>query len=394
MKIPFVDLKTQYRALKPQIDGAIQCVIEETAFVRGPYVAAFEAEYARRYGVKHCVSVGNGTDALYVALKSLGIGPGDEVITTAISWIATSEVITQTGARVVFVDIDPEYYTLDVANIERKITLRTKAIIPVHLYGQPAEMDTLVDLCKKHGLYLIEDCAQAHFAQFKGKRVGTFGDAGIFSFYPGKNLGAYGDAGAIITNDDDLAKKMRMFANHGALQKHHHEMEGVNSRMDGIQGAVLSVKLPFIKEWNERRYQNALKYNELLRPISGLVVPKIRPDVKHIFHVYAIRVGQRDALARYLKENGVATAVHYPVALPFMKAYEYLGCSAGEYPVAYKCQKEVLSLPMYPELSDDQIGYVAGVIKRFYVERRREKLQDRSYSRGVLPGGNQEIVHR
>jgi dTDP-4-amino-4,6-dideoxygalactose transaminase len=392
MKIPFVDLKTQYRALKPQIDRAIQSVIDETAFVRGPYVAAFEAEYAKCYGVKHCISVANGTDALYVILKGLGIGPGDEVITTAISWIATSEVVTQTGARVVFVDIDPEYYTLDVACIEEKITLRTKAIIPVHLYGQPVEMDKLVGLCRKHGLYLIEDCAQAHFAEYGGKRVGTFGDAGTFSFYPGKNLGAYGDAGAIITNDGDLAQKMRMFANHGALKKHHHEMEGFNSRMDGIQGAVLSVKLPFVQEWNEKRYQNALKYNELLKPISGLVIPKIRPDVKHIFHVYAIRAEDRDELARYLKENGIATAVHYPVALPFMKAYEYLKCSVQEYPVAYKCQNEFLSLPMYPELTDEQIDYVVSVIKRFYKDRRHEKLQDRSFSRRGLFNGSTKVV--
>ena len=392
MKIPFVDLKTQYRALKPQIDHAIQSVIDETAFVRGPYVAAFEAEYARRYGVKHCISVANGTDALYVTLKGLGIGPGDEVITTAISWIATSEVITQVGARVVFVDIDPEYYTLDVARIEDKITLRTRAIIPVHFYGQPAEMDKLVGLCRKHGLYLIEDCAQAHFAEYRGKRVGTFGDAGTFSFYPGKNLGAYGDAGAIITNDDDLAEKARMFANHGALEKHHHQMEGTNSRMDGIQGAVLSVKLPFVQEWNERRYQNALKYNELLKPISGLVIPKIRPDVKHIFHVYAIRAEGRDELARHLKENGIATAVHYPVALPFMKAYEYLKCSAQEYPVAYKCQNELLSLPMYPELTDEQIGYVVDNIRRFYMDRRREKLQDSSFSRRGLFNGPTKVV--
>jgi dTDP-4-amino-4,6-dideoxygalactose transaminase len=238
MKVPFVDLKVQYQDIKPEIDDAIKSVIADTAFVRGKYVAEFEKAYAEKNGIKHCISVSNGTDAIYTSLKALGIGPGDEVITVANSWISTSETITQAGARVVFADIEPDYYTIDVSKIEEKITSCTKAIIPVHLFGQPAEIDSIKRICDEHNLYLIEDCAQAPF-----------------SFYPGKNLGAYGDAGAIITNDDELAEKVRMFANHGSLKKHEHQIEGINSRMDGLQAAVLSVKLPYINEWNEKRYQ-------------------------------------------------------------------------------------------------------------------------------------------
>ncbi|SVD78190.1 uncharacterized protein METZ01_LOCUS431044, partial [marine metagenome] len=245
MRIPFVDLKAQYHSIKEEIDTAIQNVINETAFIKGKYVQNFEEEYAEIYGVKHCISCANGTDAIYITLKALGIGPGDEVITTALSWISTSETITQAGARVVFVDIDPDYYTIDTAKIENKITEKTKAIIPVHLYGHPGNMTDIMAIAEKYNLKVIEDCAQAHFAQWKGKYVGTFGIAGTFSFFPGKNLGAFGDAGCIVTNDDELAQKVRMFAHHGALKKHHHEFEGINSRLDGLQAAVLSVKLKY-----------------------------------------------------------------------------------------------------------------------------------------------------
>ena len=264
MNIPFVDLKAQYKSIKSEIDIAIQNVINETAFIKGKYVQKFEEEYADAYGVKHCISCANGTDAIYVTLKALGIGKGDEVITVANTWISTSETITQTGATPVFVDIHPDYYTIDVNKIEEKITGKTKAIIPVHLFGQPAEMDTVVDICKRRNLLLIEDCAQAHFAEWKGKRVGTFGIAGTFSFFPGKNLGAFGDAGAIISNDDEFSEKARMYANHGALVKHEHEIEGINSRLDGMQAAILSAKLPYILDWSDKRLIVGLKYNELL----------------------------------------------------------------------------------------------------------------------------------
>ncbi|MDD8015898.1 MAG: DegT/DnrJ/EryC1/StrS family aminotransferase, partial [Acidobacteriota bacterium] len=255
MNVPFVDLNAQYRSLKPEIDAAIQQVIDTTAFVRGPHVEEFERSFSEKYETRHCISCANGTDAIYVTLKALGIGPGDEVITAANSWISTSETITQAGARPVFVDIDPDFYHIDPGGIEEKITTKTRAVIPVHLFGQPAAIDEIKAVCEKHGLYLVEDCAQAHFATYGGKKAGTFGIAGTFSFYPGKNLGAYGDAGAIITNDDGLAGRARMFANHGSLRKHQHDIEGINSRLDGIQAAVLNVKLKYVDGWNRARHQ-------------------------------------------------------------------------------------------------------------------------------------------
>jgi len=359
MHIPLVDLKAQYQTIKPEIDAAIHAVIDETAFIRGKYVQKFENDYAKKYGVKHCIGVANGTDAIFISLKMLGIGKGDEVITTAGSWISTSETISMTGATPVFVDIERDYYTIDPTKIEEKITSKTKAILPVHIYGQPANMAAIKKICDDHDLYLIEDCAQAHFAEFQGKNVGTFGDAGTFSFYPGKNLGAYGDAGAVITNDDALAEKIRRFANHGSLHKHDHEFEGMNSRLDGIQAAVLSVKLNYIDEWNKKRYRNAELYTNLLDEIEGLSTPKIRPGVSHIFHVYAVRTQGRDRLAAYLKEQGIETGVHYPVALPFLPAYHYLGHQKQEFPVASEYQDIILSLPMYPELTETMIEYVA-----------------------------------
>jgi len=369
VNIPFVDLKAQYQSIKTEIDMAIQNVIDETAFINGKYVQKFEEEYAQRYGVKHVISCANGTDAIYITLKALGVGSGDEVITTALSWISTSETITQAGAKVVFVDIDPDYYTIDTGKIEEKITSNTKAIIPVHLYGQPANMDKIRTIAEKHSIYVIEDCAQAHFAQWKGQNVGTFGIAGTFSFFPGKNLGAYGDAGGIISNDNDFVKKARLFANHGALKKHFHEIEGINSRLDGMQAAILSVKLKYIQEWNNKRLQNALRYNELLSAVDGIITPSIHPDVKHIFHLYVIRTEQRDNLQAHLEKLGISTGVHYPTALPFLKAYEYLGHRPDDFPVAYQYQKDILSLPMFPELTVEQIRYVTEKIKEF-VEKR------------------------
>jgi len=367
MNVPFVDLKVQYQSLKTEIDAAIQNVISNTAFIGGKYVDAFEKAYAEKFGVKHCVSCANGTDAIYIALKALGVGQGDEVITVANSWISTSETITQTGAKPVFVDID-EYFHIDAAKIEKKITKKTKAIIPVHLYGQPAAIDDIKQLCNAHGLPLIEDCAQSHFSTYRGQYTGTFGLAGTFSFYPGKNLGAYGDAGALITNDDAFARKARLFANHGSLQKHIHEIEGINSRLDAIQAVVLSVKLSHIDEWNKARHAHGLKYNSMLSGIPGVKCPKLRDDAFHIFHVYSLRVPKRDALADHLKSKGVATGIHYPIALPFMPAYSYLSHKPSDFPVAHECMGEIFSLPMYPELSDEQIEYVAQSIKEFYTK--------------------------
>ena len=365
MNVPFVDLKSQYLSLKSEIDPAIQSVINETAFIGGKYVEGFEKAYADKYGMKHCVSCANGTDAIYISLKALGIGPGDEVITAANSFIATSEAISQTGARPVFVDID-EYFHIDPAQIEGKITKKTKAVIPVHLFGQPADIRAVLAICEKHNLHLVEDCAQSHFATRQGKKTGTFGIAGTFSFYPGKNLGAYGDGGAIVSDDDEFARSARLFASHGSLQKYVHEIEGINSRLDAIQAVVLQVKLGHIEDWNRARNSHALKYNARLEEVKQVKCPKLRPDAFHIFHLYVIRAERRDDLAAFLKAKGVSTGIHYPTALPLMPAYRYLRHRPSDFPVAYTCQDEILSLPMYPELADEQISYVADSIKEFY----------------------------
>lgn len=365
MNIPFVDLKTQYHSLKNEIDAAIQSVIDRTAFIKGSEIKEFEEAYEKAYGVKHCIGVANGTDAIYIVLKMLGIGRGDEVITVANSWISTAETISQSGAKPVFVDID-EFSTIDIDKIEEKINKNTKAIIPVHLYGQAADIKKIKQIADKHNLFLIEDCAQAHFAEFEGQKVGTFGDAATFSFYPGKNLGAYGDAGAIITNNDDLAEKFRMFANHGALKKHHHRMPGINSRLDTLQAAVLKVKLPHIQKWNTMRAENAAYYDKILQDISEITTPPKRDKVKHVYHVYSIRAKKRDELMQYLKENGIGTAIHYPVALPFMQAYADLGHTKKDFPLSAKFQDEILSLPMYPELTKPMMDFVGDTIKAFY----------------------------
>ena len=363
-KIPFVDLKLQYQSIKEKIDNTIQNVINETAFIKGKYVQKFEEEFADIYGVSNVISCANGTDAIYITLKALGIGPGDEVITVANTWISTSETITQAGAKPIFIDINPEYYTIDIKQIEEKITGKTKAIIPVHLFGQPAEMDEIVEICKQYNLHLIEDCAQAHFAEWKGKKVGTMGIAGTFSFFPGKNLGAYGDAGAIISNDEKFSKKARMYANHGALVKHEHNIEGINSRLDGIQAAILSAKLPYILDWSQKRLSNALLYNKLLDKIPGIQVPNIHPDVKHVFHLYVIKTNNRANLQQQLNENGISTGIHYPTPLPFLKAYKYLGHSTEDFPISYAYKEQILSLPMYPELTKNQIEFICEVIKK------------------------------
>ena len=369
MHIPFVDLKAQYRAHRAEIDAAIAAVIGETAFIRGKYVADFEKAYAEKYGVKHCVSCGNGTDAIFITLKMLGVGPGDEVITTSNSWIASTETITLTGAKVVFVDVEDDCYDLDATKIEAAITPRTKAILPVHLLGQPAQMDVIMEIAQRRGLHVVEDCAQAHFATFGGRRVGTVGIAGTFSFYPGKNLGAYGDAGAIITDDDALAEKVRMFANHGAdrVNKHEHLMEGVCSRLDGLQAAILSAKLPHLDAWTRARQERAAAYDELLGGVAEIATPKIRAGATHVFHNYVLRAARRDELQVFLKEQGVETTRHYPVPLPFLKAYAYLGHTPADFPVVAQHAREIISLPVYPELSADQQCFVAEKIKEFYV---------------------------
>ena len=369
MHVPLVDLKAQYAAHKPEIDAAIANVIRDTAFIRGKYVTEFEEAYARKYGVKHCIGVANGTDAIYITFKMLGIGPGDEVITSANSWIASSETVSLTGARPVFVDVEEDFYDLDTTKIEAKITPRTKAILPVHLLGQPAQMDAIMAIARKHGLFVVEDCAQAHFATFDGQRVGTFGAAGTFSFYPGKNLGAYGDAGAVVTNDGDLAARIRMFANHGAdrANKHEHRIEGVCSRLDGLQAAILSAKLPHIDQWMRARQERAARYVELFSSMDEMITPKIRAGATHVFHVFNVRLPKRDTLQEYLKEKGIETNRHYPTPLPLLKAYEYLKHVPADFPVAVRNASEILSLPIYPEMTDEQVSYVVDSVKAFYV---------------------------
>lgn len=369
MNIPFVDLKSQYKTIKNEIDNSIKAVIDDTAFIKGKFVKDFEDHYAKSYGVKNVISCANGTDAIYIALKSLNIGLGDEVITVANSWISTSETITQAGANPIFVDINPKFFTIDTSKIEKKITEKTKAIIPVHLFGHPAEMDKISELCQKYNLYLIEDCAQAHFSKWEGKNVGTFGDAGTFSFFPGKNLGAYGDAGCIITNDDKLAKKMRMYSNHGQMQKHDHEFEGINSRMDGIQASILDVKLNYISHWTELRREKAKKYSELLSSCSHIATPTFHKNAEHVFHLYVIKTPFRSKLKQYLLENGISTGIHYPVALPFLNAYKKLNHKSNDFPISHKYQSQILSLPIYPEISSSQIEYVCNTIKKFFSEK-------------------------
>ena len=360
MEVQLVDLKAQYGSIKEEIDSAIQNVINDTAFIGGKYVKQFEKEYSEAYGVKNVISCANGTDAIYITLKALGIGMGAEVITTAFSWISTAEAVAQTGAQVVFVDIEGDYYNIDPTKIEEKITPKTRAILLVHLYGHPANMDAIMAIAKKHGLYVVEDCAQAHFAQWKGKNVGTFGVAGTFSFFPSKNLGAYGDAGCIVSDDDDFAARARMFANHGSRIRHQHETDGVNSRMDGLQAAILSVKLKHVDEWNNKRRVSAGRYSELLYGV--ILTPNVNENAKHVFHLYVVRTEKRDDLRKRLSENGIASGIHYPTALPFLKVYSHLGCKPSEFKIASACSSQVVSIPMYPELTETELGIVARTI--------------------------------
>lgn len=366
MKIPFVDLKAQYKSIQQEVDSAIEKVINNTSFIGGNEVTRFEKCFAEKNNVSNCVSLANGTDALYVSLKMLGIGEGDEVITTAHSWISTSETISQTGATPVFVDVEPDFYTINPNQIESKITPKTKAIIPVHLYGQMSDMNQILCIAKEYDLFVIEDCAQSHFSEYEGKLAGTMGDVGTFSFYPGKNLGAYGDAGCVITDNDELAQKIRMFSNHGALVKHEHKMEGINSRLDGLQAAVLNVKVNYILDWTEQRIQNAEIYKELLSDIPNIALPKVRRDTKHTFHLFVIKAKKRDDLKHYLEERGISTSIHYPSALPNLPAYNYLNVRSSDFPIATRHEKEILSLPMYPELRREEIDYITDNIKEFY----------------------------
>lgn len=363
-EIPFVDLHAQYLTLKDEIDFAISDVIKNSLFVRGPYVEKFEQMFADMMERKHCVSCANGTDSLYIAMVALGVKPGDEVIAPAHSWISTTETITQAGGKVVFCDTD-ENFTIDPLDIEAKITPKTVGIVPVHLYGQPADMDAIMAIAKRHKLWVLEDCAQAHLARYKGKLVGTFGNAASFSFYPGKNLGAMGDAGAVVTNDHALAEKMAMFARHGGLKKGDHQIEGINSRLDGIQAAILSVKLPHLQSWTKKRQEIAQNYSDMLAEIDKLELPSVAAGREHVWHLYVVKHERRDELAKHLLSLGIQTVINYPVALPFLPAYKRYGHVNSDFPSAFKNQSRILSLPIFAELSTMQQEKVVSAVRSF-----------------------------
>jgi dTDP-4-amino-4,6-dideoxygalactose transaminase len=366
MNVPFADLAIQYKELKPEIDQAISEVLEAGNFIGGKPVKDFEQNFASLCRIKNCVAIGNGTDGLFLSLKALGIGPGDEVITPAWSWISTSEVITLTGAQPVFAEVDLDYFTVTEKNIKDKITSRTKAVIVVHLYGQVAEVRKIKALCGHSNLFLIEDCSQAHLSSEYGLIAGSTGDCGVFSLYPTKNLGAYGDAGCVITNNDVLAERIRRWASHGGLSKDDHLIEGFNSRMDTMQAAILNVKLKYLKEWNARRIENAQLYFDNLSGIKSIVLPESRKETVHTFHLFVIRVEKRNELKSFLEGQGVQTSIHYPKALPFEPAYDYLSHGINDFPVSAQLQNTVLSLPVSPEISKEQIQYVCKMIKSFY----------------------------
>jgi dTDP-4-amino-4,6-dideoxygalactose transaminase len=362
MRIPLVDLKAQYVSIKSEIDAAIQRVVDNTSFILGKEVTDFEEAFASYVGAKGAIGMASGTAALHLALLACGVGLGDEVITTAHTFIATAEAISHTGARPVFVDIDPQTYNIDPKQVEDAITPRTKAILPVHLYGQPASMESLLDIAQRHNLWLIEDAAQAHGAEYKGQRCGSIGHLACFSFYPGKNLGAYGDAGAVTGNDEALLAKVRKLRDHGRTSKYEHDEIGFGERLDALQAAVLGAKLPHLEGWIEARRAHARLYNELLADCD-VVTPYESPEVRHVYHLYVIRTPRRDMMLAHLKSQGIAAGVHYPIPLHWQPAYLKQGYGDVSLPITERVASEVVSLPMYPELSDEQIAYVVQAVK-------------------------------
>ena len=336
----------------------------------GEELKKFEEEFALFCNTKYAIGVANGSDALILALIACGISKGDEVITVPHTFIATTEAISNVGGRVVFVDINPQTYTIEPSKIEEKINEKTKAIIPVHLYGQPAEMDSIIELAKKYNLKVIEDAAQAHGAEYKEKKVGSIGNVGCFSFYPGKNLGAYGDAGMVVTDNRKIAEKVKLLRNHGRItKKYEHEIEGYSSRLDNLQAAILRVKLKYLNKWNDRRRKNAKRYNELLSSVSGIITPYEADYVKHVYHLYVLRIQWRDELREELKSKGIATGIHYPIPLHLQPAYKYLGYKERDFPVTEKASQKILSLPMFAELSDSQIDEIVKLIKNYYIKK-------------------------
>lgn len=365
MNISFVDLKRQYQSIRKEINNEIRKVLESTQYILGEEVEKFEQEFAKFCECKYCVGLDNGSSALELGMRALGIGPSDEVITPANSFIASSSSISFTGARPVLVDCDPKTYNINPQKIEQAITRRTKAIMPVHLYGQPANMDSILKIAKKHNLYVVEDACQAHGARYKNKKTGSIGDIAAFSFYPVKNLGAYGDGGALVTNNKKMAEKVRMMRNYGQKKKYHHVLLAWNRRLDAIQVAILRVKLRHLDRWNKLRRRYAYLYNELLKD-TGVITPIELDGVEHVYHLYVIRVKARDKLQEFLASKGISTGIHYPIPIHLQRAYRNLGYKRGDFSVTESYSREILSLPMFPELSKDQIEYVVESIKSFY----------------------------
>lgn len=371
MQVPFLDLKAQYKSIKNEIDPAIQNILDNASYILGKAVSDFEIAFAKEHNVKHCFGVSSGTDGNHLALWALGVGTNDEVIIPANTFIATAWGATLCGAKPVLVDCEKDSYNIDPNKVEAAITKKTKAIVAVHLYGQPADLDPLREIAKKYNLFLVEDCAQSHFAEYKGKRIGGLSDTASFSFYPGKNLGAYGEGGAVTTNNDEAAMKVKMMRDHGAVQKYNHEILGHNYRMEGIQGAVLGVKLKHLNTWTEGRRNVAKKYAQQLKNFSFITLPKEMPYAKHVYHLYVIQVNnggsrKRDELAKYLNENGISTGLHYPIPLHIQPCFKELGYKKGDFPITEKLAETGLSLPMFPELTDEQIDYVCSKIKAFF----------------------------
>jgi dTDP-4-amino-4,6-dideoxygalactose transaminase len=370
MKVPFLDLKAQYKSIKEEVNPAIQTILDNTAFVLGKPVEEFESAFAKAQDVKHVVGVSSGTDGNHLALSVLNITTGDEIIVPANTFFATAWGATLCRATPVFVDCEPDSYNLDPLKVEAAITPRTKAIVVVHLYGQAAHLEPLMQIAKKHNLFLVEDCAQAHLSEYNGKPVGGYGITSSFSFYPGKNLGAYGEAGAFSTNDDALAMKAKMLRDHGAVQKYNHELYGQNYRMEGIQGAVLGVKLKHLRAWTEKRRAVAKRYNELLDQVGDIVLPKEMPYAKHVYHLFVIQTTKRDTLQQYLTEKGIGTGLHYPIPLHLQPCFAHLGYKKGDMPVAERLADRCLSIPMYAELTNEQIEYVCNTIRLFFVQEQ------------------------
>ncbi|MFH1148412.1 MAG: DegT/DnrJ/EryC1/StrS family aminotransferase [Pseudomonadota bacterium] len=376
--VPFLDLKAQYHSIKDEIAAALQMVLETAAFAGGPFVEQFENEFAAFCQTRYSVGVGSGTDALWLVLLALGVSPGDEVITVPNTFLATAEAVSFCGAKPVFVDIDQRTYTMDPQKLDDYLRVRfragrhkgVKAVIPVHLFGHTADMDPILEIARSYGLFVIEDACQAHGGRYKGRSAGSLGVAGCFSFYPGKNLGAYGEAGAVVTNDAELASKIRILRDHGQSRKYYHRFIGWNARMDGFQGAVLSVKLKYLEKWNQDRRENADLYNRLLSGLDGLAVPTPADFAEHVYHIYAVRTRDRDAMMNCLARRGIHCGIHYPLPIHLQEAYRVLGLGQGSFTVAEKCANELLSLPMYPELTKNQIEDVAAAVEVFLRERQ------------------------